>query len=126
MKSLVYVLLGWALTATSSWCAGMLLRRRLSIPLYRQEEKPRAFVVGSACLSTAVFFLAALHLVYKGVFLALALLLVAAALQQRVWRPRGEALAVLPAVWRLLFFGVFLPFPGLYFFYSLPPPSTAR
>src|SRR5260370_26082456 len=96
MKSLVYVLLGWALTATSSWCAGMLLLRRLSIPLYRQEEKPLAFVVGSACLSTAVFFLAALHLVYKGVFLAPALLLVAPPLQQRVWRPLVESLTCLP------------------------------
>jgi len=124
MKSLVYVLLGWALTATSSWCAGMLLLRRLSIPLYRQEEKPLAFVVGSACLSTAVFFLAALHLVYKGVFLALALLLVAAAIQQRVWRPRGESLPVLPAVWRLLFLEIYLPFAGLYLIYALAPEAS--
>ena len=124
MKSLVYVLLGWALTATSSWCAGMLLLRRLSIPLYRQEEKPLAFVVGSACLSTAVFFLAALHLVYKGVFLALALLLVAVASQQRVWGPRGESLPVLPAVWRLLFLEIYLPFAGLYLIYALAPEAS--
>jgi hypothetical protein len=102
----------------------MLLLRRLSIPLYRQEEKPLAFVVGSACLSTAVFFLAALHLVYKGVFLALALLLVAAALQQRVWRPRGESLAALPAVWRLLFLEIYLPFAGLYLIYALAPEAS--
>jgi hypothetical protein len=124
MKQLVYVLLGWALTATSSWCAGMLLLRRLSVPLYRQEEKPLAFVVGSACVSTAVFFLAALHLVYKGVFLALALLLVAAALQQRVWRPRGESLPALTAVWRLLFLEVYLPFAGLYLIYALAPETS--
>ena len=124
MKQLVYVLLGWGLTATSCWCAGLLLLRRLSVPLYRQEEKPLAFVVGSACMSTAVFFLAALHLVYKGVFLALAVLLVAAALQQRVWRPRGESLPALPAVWRLLFLEVYLPFAALYFIYALAPEAS--
>jgi hypothetical protein len=124
MKQLVYVLLGWALTATSSWCAGMLLLRRLSVSLYRQEEKPLAFVVGSACVSTAVFFLAALHLAYKGVFLALALLLVAAAIQQKVWRPRGESLPALPAVWRLLFLEIYLPFAGIYLIYALAPEAS--
>ncbi len=124
MKQLLYIVVGWLLTSTSSWCAGMLLLRRLSVPLYRQEETPLAFVVGSACLSTAVFFLAALHLVYKGVFLALALLLVAAALQQRVWRPRGESLPALSAVWRLLFLEVYLPFAGLYLIYALAPEAS--
>ena len=124
MKQLVYILLGWALTATSSWCAGLLLVRRLSVPLYRQEEKPLAFVVGSACLSLAVFFLAAVHLAYKGVFLALAVLLVAAAIHQRVWRPRGESLPVLPPVWRLLFLEIYLPFAGLYLIYALAPEAS--
>ena len=124
MKPLVYVLLGWLLTVASSWCAGMLFLRRLSVPLYRQEEKALAFVLGSACLSTVVFFLAALHLVYKGVFLALALLLIAAAIQQRVWRPRGESLPALPAVWRLLFLEIYLPFAALYFIYALAPEAS--
>jgi len=124
MKQLIYVLLGWLLTGTSSWCAGMLLLRRLSVPLHRQEERPLAFVVGAACVSTVVFFLAALHLVYKGVFLALALLLVAAAIQQRVWRPRGESLPALPAVWRLLFLEVYLPFAALYLIYALAPEAS--
>jgi hypothetical protein len=124
MKQLVYVLLGWMLTATCSWCAGLLLLRRLSVPLYRQEEKPLAFVVGSACMSLAVFLLAAVHLVYKGVFLALAVLLVAAAIQQRVWRPRGESLPALPAVWRLLFLEIYLPFAGLYLIYALAPEAS--
>jgi len=124
MKQLLYILVGWALTATSSWCAGMLLLRRLSVPLYRQEEKPLAFVVGSACVSTVVFFLAAVHLVYKGVFLALALLLIVAALQQRVWRPRGESLPALSAMWRLLFLEVYLPFAGLYLICALAPETS--
>jgi hypothetical protein len=102
----------------------MLFLRRLSVPLYRQEEKALAFVLGSACLSTVVFFLAALHLVYKGVFLALALLLIAAAIQQRVWRPRGESLPALPAVWRLLFLEIYLPFAALYFIYALAPEAS--
>ena len=124
MKPLIYVLLGWLLTATSSWCAGMLLLRRLSVRLYRQEERVLAFVVGSACVSTAVFFLAALHLAYKGVFLAFALLLIAFAIQQRVWQPRGESLPALPAVWRLLFLEIYLPFAGLYFIYALAPEAS--
>ena len=124
MKPLVYILLGWALTGVSSWCAGLLLMRRLSVPLYRQEEKPLAFVVGSACVSLAVFFLAAVHLAYKGVFLSLDVLLVAAAIHQRVWRPRGEPLPVLPAVWRLLFLEIYLPFAGLYLIYALAPEAS--
>ena len=124
MKPLIYVLLGWLLTATCSWCAGMLLLRRLSVRLYRQEERVLAFVVGSACVSTAVFLLAALHLAYKGVFLGFALVLIASAIQQRVWQPRGESLPSLPAVWKLLFLEIYLPFAGLYLIYALAPETS--
>ena len=124
MKPLIYIVLGWLLTATSSWCAGMLLLRRLSVRLYREEERVLAFVVGSACVSTAVFLVTALHLVYKGVFLAFALVLIAFAIRQRVWQPRGESLPVLSAVWRLLFLEIYLPFAGLYLIYALAPEAS--
>ena len=124
MKQLAYILVGWLLTAIPSWCAGMLLLRRLSVRLYAQEERVLAFVMGSACVSTVVFFLAALHLVYKGVFLTFAVLLIGFAIRQRVWRPSGEALPALPAVWRLLFLEIYLPFAALYLIYALAPETS--
>ena len=83
MKQLIYILFGWALTAIVSWCAGKLLLRRLSLYLARQEEEVFAFLVGSACLSTAVFLMAALHLVYRATFLGLSIIVIAGALHGR-------------------------------------------
>lgn len=106
MKQLAYISLGWLLTVLVSWCMGKLVFRRLSIRLYRQEEDVMAFMLGSACLSTLVFLICAMHLAYKPVFLAIALAAIAAGIQQRIWRTGGEVLPRLSWPWFLLFFAI--------------------
>src|SRR6185295_12843469 len=96
----------------------------LPLRMFRQEEDVFAFLTGSACLSMAVFMLAAVHLVYRGVFLGLAILVVAAAVRERVWIPRGDSLPRVAAEWRLLFLGGWLLFGGLYLIYALAPEAS--
>src|SRR5258708_5268059 len=103
MRQVLHILFAAVLTALISWCGGKLLLRRLSIRIFRQEEDVFAFLTGSACLSLAVFLLSALHLVYRGVFLGLAILVLAAALRARVWIPHGDSLPRMPPFWKFLF-----------------------
>lgn len=124
MKQVLYILFGWSLTLVVSWCLGKLLLRRLPVRLFRQEEDIFAFLVGSAGLSTMVFFLAAMHLAYKGVFLGLSLVVMGMALASSAWRPRGESLPSLPAGWKRLFVGLWLLFGAIYFTYALAPESS--
>jgi len=121
MKQLFYIGFGWLLTVVVSWALGKLVLRRLHVRLYRQEEDAFAFLTGSACLSTLVFLMAALHLIYKPVLLAVSVVIVGAAVQQRLWKPRGESFTPLAKYWKLLFFAVYLAFAGLYFVYALAP-----
>src|SRR5712692_7208036 len=124
MKQFIYILFGWGLTAIVSWCAGKLLLRRLSLHLTRQEEEVFAFPAGSACLSLAVFLMAALHLVYKAAFLGLSIFVIAAALHMRIWRRSTESLPPVPLRWKVLFLGVWLLFGGVYFLHALAPEAS--
>lgn len=124
MKPVVYILFGWLFTVVAAWCSGKLLLRCFSARLYREEEDVFAFVAGSACLSTVVFFLAACHLVYKEVFLALGAILIALAIRRRIWQPRGDALPGLSPPWKLLFFEFYLLFAALYLVYALAPEAS--
>ncbi|PYT31473.1 MAG: hypothetical protein DMG57_05030 [Acidobacteria bacterium] len=121
MKQLFYIGFGWLLTVLVSGALGKLLLRRLHVRLYRPEEDPFAFLTGSACLSTLVFLMAAMHLIYKPVLLGLSAIILAVAVHQRLWKPRGESFPPLATNWKLLFFTVYLAFAGLYFFYALAP-----
>jgi dolichyl-phosphate-mannose-protein mannosyltransferase len=124
MKQLVYILFAWLFTVVASWCSGKLLLRKFSVRLYREEENVFAFVAGAACLSTAVFFLAALHLVYRPVFLALGLVPIVLAVKRRLWQQQGDALPAVPPVWKLLFFELYLLFAGIYLVYALAPEAS--
>ena len=124
MHQVLYILFGAVLTALVSWCGGKLLLRRLSVRLFRQEEDVFAFLLGSACLSLTVFLLSVLHLDYRGVFLALAFLVIAAATRAPVWIPRGGSLPRMPPFWKFLFLGVWLLFGGLYAIYALAPEAS--
>jgi hypothetical protein len=98
--------------------------RRLSVRLFRQEEDVFAFLGGSSCLSAAVFFLAAMHLAYRGVFLALGILVIGWAAFSGAWRRRGEPLPRLPVTWKLLFGVTWLVFGVVYFVYAFTPESS--
>jgi hypothetical protein len=124
MKTLAYITFGWLFTVVVSWFVGKLLLRRLSLRLYKQEEDILGFVVGSACLSTVIFLLCSLHVAYKAVFLTVGLLVISAGVRQRVWESGAERLPRLPAIWRLLFCGIYLVFAGLYLVYAFAPESS--
>jgi hypothetical protein len=124
VKQVAYILFGWSLTLFVSWSLGKLLLRKLCARLFRQEEDVFAFLAGSACLSVVVFFLAAMHVVYRGVFLALGILVIGLAAFSGAWRRRGEPLPRLPVPWRLLFGVIWLVFGVVYFAYALAPESS--
>ena len=124
MKQLIYILFGWCLAVIVSWCAGKLLLRRLALQLTRQEEEVFAFLAGSACLSFAVFLMAALHMVYKAAFLGLSALIIAGAMRMRVSRPLAGSLPPVPVGWKALFLSVWLLFGGVYFLHALAPETS--
>lgn len=124
MKLLSYICFGWLLTVLVSWCAGKLLLRRLSVRLHRQEEDVMAFMLGSACLSMLVFLICVIHLAYKPVFLALALAVIAAGIQQRIWQRSGESLPRLSVLWGLLFYTVYVFFAAIYLVSAFAPESS--
>lgn len=121
MTPAVPVLFGALLAIGTSWALGTILLRRLSLPLYRSEERFLAFITGSACLSAIVFLVAATHLAYKGVLLAVAAASIAAALALGAHRPQGDKFPALPPLWKWLFLAVFTAFTILYFFNAMAP-----
>src|SRR5579863_370496 len=124
MRQLPLIAFGWLLTVLTSWCAGKLLLRRVAVHLYRQEEDVMAFLIGSACLSTLIFLLCAVRLVSRPLFLAVALVVTAAGIQQRIWRPAGDRLPHLPVMWRWLFYGCCILFSGLYLIFAFAPEAS--
>src|SRR5436190_9340492 len=110
MKTLGYITFGWIFTVVVSWFAAKLLFHRLSLRLCKQEEDVLALVLGPASLSTAIFLLCSLHLAYKGVFLTVGMIAIALGVRWRVWRSPAERLPALPAVWRILFYGIYVVF----------------
>lgn len=125
MRAVVYILFGASLTVATAWALGTILLRRLSLSLYRFEERLFAFMVGSACLSAIVFALAAAHLVYKGVVLALAILSIGYALWTGGHGANPREFPPLPRLWKWVFLAVFSVFTVLYFFNALAPEASS-
>jgi hypothetical protein len=132
MPQAFYILLGAALTVATSLAIGKLLLRALPIELYRTEEGVLAFVVGASCLSLLVFLIAAAGLAYESVFVAVALLALAAAYLRGAHRGLPKALPPLPgiadwardrsgAIFEALFVVIFAAFTFLYFINAMAP-----
>ncbi len=121
MPQVLAILFGAAFTVTVSMALGTLLVRALGVRFYWQEERFFAFAAGSACLSMLVFALAAVHLVYPGVLLAVGALALAAALWRRAWKPVGKPLAPVSRGWRALFWALFALFTYVSFFHAMAP-----
>lgn len=124
MRVVLGILFGASLTVATSWALGTILLRRLSLALYRFEDRLFAFLVGSACLSTVMFVLASLKLVHKGVLLAVAIVSIGYALYSGAHKPKGEKFPTLPLHWKLLFIAVFGAFTVIYFFNALAPETS--
>ena len=124
MRAVLAILFGASLTIATAWALGAILLRKLSVVLYRAEERLFAFMVGSACLSAILFVLATLHLVRRGVLLALSILVIGYAFYSGAHRPNGAAFPALPRLWKFAFAAVFAAFTVLYFFNALAPESS--
>ncbi len=116
-----YILFGAGFTVAVALALGRMLLRRLRVPLHRQEEHPLAFLTGAAMLSLIVFAMAASRVVYKGAFLAVGLVILAAAWRMGAHKPMGQPLAPLPMFWRALSWLVIAPFGVLAFSHAMAP-----
>jgi hypothetical protein len=121
MPQAFYILFGALFTVAVCLAAGRLLLRGLGIRFYRQEETPLAFVCGAALAGTLAFAFCALHIVYKGVFLAAGVLLIAAAWRWRALRLSAESLPPLPRAPVLAACALMAPHFLLTFFHAMAP-----
>ena len=115
------ILFGAAFTVAVSVALGRILLRALSIPLFRQEEHPLAFVVGAACLSLMTFLLCAIGIARRSVFLVAGIAVLALAIRRGAHRPSGESFPPLAPFWKWLFCAVFSVYFAVYFFNAMAP-----
>jgi hypothetical protein len=121
MSQVVHVLFGAAFTVATAWALGSILLRRLSLTLYRLEDRLFAFILGSACLSAIVFALAVVKLARESVFLFVGIGAIGYALYSGAHRPAGKDFAPLTPIWRWTFIAVFGFFTALYFPNAMAP-----
>jgi hypothetical protein len=121
IKPVLYILFGVLLTGATSFALGRLLLSRLRLRLFREEQWLFSFVLGSACLSVLLFALAAAHLLYKGVFLAVALLAILAAWRFAPLTRTSDDRPPWPPFWKWLFRCAWALFATVYLFYAMAP-----
>ena len=123
MSGVISPILGALVTVVAAVAFGLLALDKLGIALRRVERYVLAFVLGSACLSLAILILSALHLARKGVFFALATVLVTFA-----WRLKSIDKPTTSAVPRWLvglFFVLTVPFAVRYLVFAWAPEVSA-
>lgn len=122
MPKALSILFGFLFTTLSAWALGRILLKRVPVPFARQERHLFAFLSGSALLSLAVFALAAAQLLYDAAFLALGLLILAAAWRDGAFTPQAsEDLPPLPSLWRFTFWPVYAVFAAVLFIVAMAP-----
>ena len=125
MSQVIHILFGAGFTVAVCLAAGWLLLRRLKLDFRGGEAALFAFLAGSACLSTLMFFLCLGHLARRGVLLCGGLAVIAWALGvivlQRDRRPGPDLLKPLPRSWWIFFWVAFAAFFIAYFFNALAP-----
>ena len=121
MGHVFYILFGALFTVAVCVAAGRLVLRRTRGALFREEVNVLAFLVGAAVISGAIFALAVVQLIHKGVLLVFGLLIIAAAVRTHAFRPAGDPLPGLPAFWRWTFRAVFSAFFVLYLVNAMAP-----
>ena len=111
------ILFGAGFTIAVSWAVGTLLIAWLRLSFARFEEWLLAFVAGAACLSEVLFLLSTVHLVRRGVLLAMGLIAIAVAVRSVIVRkkwPELPRIGWIPA-------GIFAAFTVFYFVNALAP-----
>src|SRR3954469_20802212 len=124
MGAAFYVLLGALFTVTTALSIGKLILRRWASGLFDEEEWPLSFVVGSAVLSLLIFLVFAAHLAYKGVFVALGVLVIGFAIRCRVYRSAGRRFQPLTRAVKWIGIAGFAAFTTLYFFTAMAPEGS--
>ncbi len=124
MTAIVPILFGAVVTVILMLACGRLLLRALKLRLYRQEENVLAMAAGAGCLSLLVFLLTAAGLANLTAFLALGVLIIAAAGSRGAHRGVGNPLPAAGGVWRFLFWTLFAAFTYVYFFCALAPETS--
>jgi len=119
------VLFGALLTLATAWSLGMIMLRRIELPLYVWERRLLAFAVGSAGLSEIVFALCAARLLYHGVVLALGAGVIGYAVRSGALRATGKRFAPLHPLWRWGFAAAFAAFSWWAFFNALAPEHSS-
>lgn len=105
--------------------AGQLLFAWLKLKLTRAEHYFLGFLLGSACVSTIIFVLAALHWIYDPVLGAMggAILLSWAVFRKRIRLEPSPGVS-LPSRWRVVFWGTYLAF-GVFYIATAMLPETS-
>ncbi|BDC50595.1 hypothetical protein F183_A29110 [Bryobacterales bacterium F-183] len=111
------ILFGFLFVVALCTAAGMPLVARL--PLYREERWPMSFLLGSAVVSGVFFALASVHMMRRGVLLALLGVAIWAAWKYR-WTV-AVGFDAIPKSALYVFFGLFLPFSVLYWANAMAP-----
>jgi uncharacterized membrane protein len=120
MKALA-ILSGAAITIVACWAAGALVVQRLRLPVARQEHWMLAFLLGSAPVSTVLFVLGVAGLYYRGVFVAVAAAVVAAAVWSGAWLLPKDKFPRLPQRWATAYWAVYAFFGVNYFLNAMRP-----
>jgi len=120
MGAVIYILLGWLLTVAACYALGAILLSRLEKVWTREEALGLRFVAGAGLYGMVVFLLGFLHLYYRGVFVAMALILPAVAWRIGALALPEERLEPLPLVWRRVWW-LAAPFTLLYLSNAMAP-----
>ena len=121
MPAVFYILFGALFTTTVCWAAGRILLRSTGANLHRVEEDALGLVVGAGPVSLLVFVIAALHIAQKGVYLAVGLAIIAAAVRLGAHRNVAPAYPPLPRFWRWFLVVLVSAFTVAYFFDAMAP-----
>jgi hypothetical protein len=121
MRQVIAILLGALLCGGTSLCLGSIVFRRLLIRAERVEYSALAFVVGSACFSQAVFFLCAMSLARREVFLAFGLMAGIAALGLARGIEKRPPFPSVPRPWKWLLAVPFAMYGMVYLVNALAP-----
>lgn len=124
MKAVLYILLGWSLTTATAWALGVSFLRRLKLRLYPAEELLLGFLTGASLLSALLFLLCALHLVYKGVLVALALVSFGLLAITPRPNPPEDTLPPVPRWLKAIITPVLAVFAVVYFINALAPETS--
>jgi len=123
MNAVPYILLGWILTVAACYSLGAMFLARCPAVWSREESVALRFVAGAGIYSLLVFLLGIGHLYYRGVFIAVPIVLLACAWKTGALTLPAERLAPLPVFWgRTLWLAA--PFSILYLSNAMAPEAS--